>query len=421
MSSPFPEMVRLRQTFPRPQVTDIAGTVRSELDRLNLSQQIRPGQSVAVTVGSRGIANIAEITRAAIDTLRDLRAEPFIVPSMGSHGGATADGQRELIGRYGITEESMGVPIRASMETVIVGELGEGVPVHFDKYAFEADHVLVVGRVKPHTMFVGDIESGLHKMLLIGLGKHAGAWTYHRAIKEYSFDQIIRGVAQLVLEKCRIVAGLAIVENAYDDTALIEAVPPEGFYEREKSLLEQAKEWLPQLPFPDVDLLIVDQIGKEISGSGMDTNIIGRKYNDHAATELDRARCKRILVRGLTEQTHGNALGIGLAEFTLQRVVDQMDPQYTRINCITSGHPTAGMVPLVYENDRSAIEDALQTIGLTPPEQARLIRIRDTLHLSEVFVSTAYESEWQVRSDLEVVSDAGPLAFDTAGNLVDRL
>ena len=421
MSSPFPEMVRLRQTFPRPQVTDIAGTVRSELDRLNLSQQIRPGQSVAVTVGSRGIANIAEITRAAIDTLRDLRAEPFIVPSMGSHGGATADGQRELIGRYGITEESMGVPIRASMETVIVGELGEGVPVHFDKYAFEADHVLVVGRVKPHTMFVGDIESGLHKMLLIGLGKHAGAWTYHRAIKEYSFDQIIRGVAQLVLEKCRIVAGLAIVENAYDDTALIEAVPPEGFYEREKSLLEQAKEWLPQLPFPDVDLLIVDQIGKEISGSGMDTNIIGRKYNDHAATELDRARCKRILVRGLTEQTHGNALGIGLAEFTLQRVVDQMDPQYTRINCITSGHPTAGMVPLVYENDHSAIEDALQTIGLTPPEQARLIRIRDTLHLSEVFVSTAYESEWQVRSDLEVVSDAGPLAFDTAGNLVDRL
>ncbi len=421
MSSQFPEMVRLRQTFPRPQVTDIAGTVRGELDRLHLSQQIRPGQSVAVTVGSRGIANIAEITRAAIDTIRDLGAEPFIVPSMGSHGGATAEGQRELIGRYGITEASMGVPIRASMETVIVGELGEGVPVHFDRYAFEADHVLVVGRVKPHTMFVGDIESGLHKMLLIGLGKHAGAWTYHRAIKEYSFDQIIRGVAQLVLEKCRIVAGLAIVENAYDDTALIEAVPPEGFYEREKALLEQAKAWLPQLPFPDVDLLIVDQIGKEISGSGMDTNIIGRKYNDHAATELDRARCKRIFVRGLTEHTHGNALGIGLAEFTLQRVVDQMDPQYTKVNCITSGHPTAGMVPLTYENDRSAIEDALQTIGLTPPEQARLIRIRDTLHLSEVFVSTASASEWQNRSDLEVISDASPLAFDAAGNLVERL
>ncbi len=418
MSSALPLMYRVRQTFERPVIADVATETEQQLLKLDLRDCIQPGQTVAVTVGSRGITAIATMTKAVIDHLKRLGALPFIVPAMGSHGGATAEGQRELIGRYGVTEELMGVEIRSSMETVIVGELGEGIPVHFDRHASTADHVFVMGRIKPHTMFVGDIESGLHKMMLIGLGKHAGAWTYHKAIKEYRFDQIIQAVANVVLAKCRIVAGLAIVENAYDETACIEAVAPQDFYVREQALLKLARNWLPQLPFPDVDLLIVDQIGKEISGTGMDTNIVGRKYNDHAATELDSARCKRIYIRGLTEETRGNACGLGLAEFTLQRAVNQMDQHYTAVNCITAGHPTAGMIPLVYSNDRDAISAALQTIGLTPPEHARVVRIQDTLHLGDVSVSAAYIKELPDRQDLEVISGPFPMQFDAAGLLV---
>ena len=415
MSLSLPSMIRIRQRFERPVIADVAREVDQQLQRLNLSSKVPAGNSVALTVGSRGITSIATIARAVIDHLKGLGARPFIVPAMGSHGGATAEGQRELIGRYGVTEESMGVEIRSSMETVVVGQLAEGIPVHFDRHASEADHVLVMGRIKPHTMFVGDIESGLHKMMLIGLGKHAGAWTYHRAIKEYSFDQIIRGVAGVVLEKCRVLAGLAIVENAYDETARIEAVAPQDFYEREKSLLQLARDWLPRLPFPDVDLLIVDQIGKEISGTGMDTNIIGRKYNDHAAMEGDSARCKRIYVRGLTAETRGNACGIGIAEFALRRAVDEMDQHYTQVNCITAGHPTAGMVPLVYDSDRDAIEAALQTIGLTPPQNAKVVHIRDTLHLDTVSVSAAYQAAVQQRDDLEFLSEPAPMQFDEQG------
>ena len=413
----LPACYRLRQRFDRPQVDDAAGAVQSQLEVQQLAQRIKPGQSVAITVGSRGIQNIATITQAVVQHLQQLGAQPFIVPAMGSHGGATAEGQRRLIAGYGITEEAMGVPVRSAMETVIVDEIFGGIPVHFDRHASEADHVIVMGRIKPHTGFVGEIESGLHKMMLIGLGKHAGALTYHRAIKDHSFDEIIRAVGEVVLKRCHIACGVAIVENAYDETALIEAVAPEAFYEREKELLALARKWLPRLPFPDVDLLIIDRIGKEISGTGMDTNIVGRKYNDHAATDRDDARCKRIFVRSLTEQTHGNATGIGLAEFTTQRVVDQIDRDATLVNCITSGHPTAGMIPLTYPTDAAAITAALETIGLTPPEQARVIQISDTLHLEDVIVSAAYAEEWRGREDIEVLSGPDPLTFDESGML----
>ncbi|MEZ5943061.1 MAG: lactate racemase domain-containing protein [Planctomycetaceae bacterium] len=416
MDLKLPSMYRLRQSFERPVIDDVAEATRRELEKLNLGDTVKPDQTVAVTAGSRGIRHIATITKTVVDHIKSLQAKPFIVPAMGSHGGASAEGQAELIARYGITAEEMGVEIRSSMDTVVVGQLAEGVPVHFDKHASEADHVMVVGRIKPHTMFVGDIESGLHKMMLIGLGKHNGAWTYHKAIKEYSFEQIIRAVAEVVLKKCRVVAGLAIVENAYDETARIEAVAPNEFYEREKELLQLARNWLPRLPFDECDLLIVDAIGKEISGTGMDTNVIGRKYNDHAATERDTARCKRIFVRGLTEATRGNACGIGIAEFTLRSAVEQMDAHYTGVNCITSGHPTAGMIPLTYENDFEAIAAALQTIGLTPPEEARVIHIRDTLHLETVDVSEAYSSEFASRPDLEVLQGPEPMQFDDAGH-----
>ena len=313
--SEYPEIFRIRQKFDRPVVEDIPSEVASELSRLNLDTTIQPGQSVAITAGSRGIENIHIIIKSIVDHLKGLGAEPFVVPAMGSHGGATAEGQQGIVEGYGITEDYVGCPIRSSMETVIVCDAKEGFPVHFDKNAYGADHVVVCGRVKPHTTFVGDIESGLMKMMLIGLGKYEGAKTYHRAIKDHSFGQIVRSVAKEVLSKCRIVAGLAIVENGYDETARITAVGPNEFEAREKELLVLAKQWMPRLPFKQADLLVVDQIGKNISGSGMDSNVVGRKFLEHRAGDDEWPKVRTIFLRGLTEETHGNATGIGMAEF----------------------------------------------------------------------------------------------------------
>lgn len=413
----FPRMFRIRQRFEGPRLDDVAGEVRRQLTRLHLEDHIGHGQTVAITAGSRGIANIATILKSVVEHIKGLGGLPFIVPAMGSHGGGTVEGQTAILRGYGITPESMGCEIRATMETVIVDRTPQGIPVHFDKYAYEADHVLVVGRVKPHTGFVGDVESGLHKMMLIGLGKHEGAKIYHRAIADYTFMDIITAVASSVIRRCRIVAGLAIVENAYDETALIEAVPPDQFLPRETALLKLANEWLPRLPFAECDLLIVDRIGKNISGTGMDTNVIGRKFNDHAATEKDRARCRRIFVRGLTKETHGNATGIGLAEFTNQRTLDQVDRKVTAINCITGLHPTGAMLPIAFETDREVVAAALSTVGLIEPEHARVIHIADTLHLAECLVSEAYLPRLRERNDLQALEDPQPMAFDNSGNL----
>lgn len=414
----FPRMFRIRQEFERPIIADVDAETSSQLQQLNLAPQVLPGQTVAITVGSRGIANIAKITKSVVEHVKTLGGIPIIIPAMGSHGGATAEGQRQLIENYGVTEEYLGCEIQSSMETVIVAETSQGIPVHFDKNAFAADHLIVMGRVKPHTGFVGDVESGLHKMMLIGLGKHAGALMYHRAIKNYSFGEIIQSVAEVVLKKCKVLAGVAIIENAYDETALIEAIPPHKFNERECELLKQAVAWMPKLPFPEADLLIIDQIGKNISGTGMDTNIIGRKYNDHVATEKDNSNCKRIFVRGLTPETKGNATGIGIAEFTLQRCVDQINVESTKINCITSSHPTGAMIPCVYENDKAAIEDALKTIGLTEPEDAKIMHIKDTLHLAELEISEAY-MRGSNENQFEIIKENQSLDFDSENMLSD--
>lgn len=414
----YPQMFRLRQIRERPRVNDIAAEVASQLQSLELGNTVHPGQSVAISVGSRGLANIELIIKAAVAYLRTLGLEPFVVPAMGSHGGGTAEGQRLVIESYGVTEAFVGCPIRASMDTVIVDETPEGIPVHFDRHASMADHVVVCGRVKPHTGFIGDIESGLMKMMLIGLGKHHGAKIYHRAIQDYSFDQIVRSVGALVLEKCHILAGLAIVENAYHETARIAAVAPDEFIEREKMLLVEARQWMPRLPFDRVDILIIDEIGKNISGSGMDTNVIGRKYSNPADAPKGYPRVKRIIVRGLTEETHGNAAGIGLAEFCTTRAIEQTDVEATRINCITGGHPAAAMLPLNHDSDRGLLDVTLPTIGLTEPENARITWIRDTQHVAEVACSAAYRDEAQQRDDVEILSDLVDFRFGADGNFL---
>ena len=415
--SDYPLIFRVRQSFERPRIEDVGAEVEAQLATLSLGDKIRPGESVAVSAGSRGIANIHMIIKTIVDHLKKLGAEPFIVPAMGSHGGGRAEGQRQIIESYGVTEAFCGCPIRSSMETVIVCKAEEGFPVHFDKHAFGADHVVVCGRVKPHTTFVGDIESGLMKMMLIGLGKHEGAKIYHRAIKDYSFGQIVRSVAREVLSRCRVVAGVAVVENGFDETAKIAAVAPGEFEEREKELLALSKKWMPKLPFDRADVLLIDEIGKDVSGSGLDTKVVGRKYLSHDAREDEFPKVSIIGVRDLTKATHGNATGIGAAEFCLSRVIEKMDVEATRTNSLTGGGAVSAMLPLDYPNDRELLDHAFPLIGLTPPQDARLIWIQSTLHVAEAECSVAYLEEARNREDLEILTDPRPMPFDGNGLL----
>lgn len=419
--SNYPRIFRVRQHFQGPTIDDVAGEVKRQLARLPLAARVKPGQTVALTAGSRGVANIAVILKAAVEHLKSLGLKPFLVPAMGSHGGGTVEGQVEILHGYGITEEFCGCPIRASMETVVVCQTKEGFPVHFDKHAFGADHVVVVGRVKPHTNFVGDIESGLMKMMLIGLGKHAGALVYHRAIMDYSFPQIVRSVAAEVMQKCRVLAGLATVENEQEHTAQIAAVLPEELETREKELLVLAKKWIPRLPFDRCHVLLLDQIGKNISGSGMDTNVVGRKFNDHKALEDEFPKVKNIVVRALTPETHGNATGIGMAEFCRTRAVQQTDVRKTRINCMTGGHVPAAMFPLDYETDRDILDAALTQIGLTEPPHAKLLWVHNTLDVTELECGEAYLPQARELPNVEILTEPRPLPLDAKGNLPDSV
>ncbi len=413
----YPKMLRLRQEFERPRVEDVAATVRRELEKLDLGRTIRPGQSVALTAGSRGIADIPVLLRATASFLKDLGARPFLVPAMGSHGGATAEGQRQLIESYGITEAFVGVPIRASMETVALGSTPEGFPVYLDRHACEADHIGVVGRVKPHTGYHGPIESGLMKMMMIGLGKHTGALAYHRILLEEPYDRVVRSVGRAVRERAPVAFGLAVVENAYDETALIEAVRPEAFEEREEQLLVLTRRYLARLPFAAADLLIVDEIGKDISGSGMDTNVVGRKRAFRQAPPPEgQPSMRHIFVRGLSERTHGNATGIGLADFTLTRLVRDMDYRATVINCLTAGYPESANIPVHFETDREVLDAALAIIGTRPAEAARVMRIRNTLLLDHVEVSEPCLDD-RPRNPFTIVESGRPLAFAADGSL----
>ena len=415
----FPRVFKVKQHFQAVECEDVAGAVESQLAKLNLSEKVKPGDTVAISAGSRGIANIHTAIRAIVQHIQKLGGEPFVVPAMGSHGGGTAEGQRAIVEGYGMTDEFLGCPIKATMETHVVCQAEEGFPVHFDKHAWEADHVVVCNRIKPHTNFAGDIESGLMKMMLIGLGKHNGAKIYHRAINDFSFGQIVRSVAKEVLNQCGVIAGVALVENQFDHTALVEALAPEDFESREKELLILAKSYMPSIPFDEVQFLAIDEMGKDISGSGMDTNVIGRKYNDHKATGDETPKVKYICIRGLTPVTHGNATGWGMAEFCRSRVVREVDQKITRINCITGGHITAAMTPLDYETDREIFDVITQSVGLTDPEDIRFVWIRNTLDVAEFVCSESYLEQVHQREDLEQISEVYDLPFDDDGNLPD--
>jgi hypothetical protein len=414
--SDFPAMFRVRQHFARPRVEDVSGTVARQLAPL-MQGRVQPGDAVAITAGSRGIANYAVILRAAVDYTRSLGARPTIVPAMGSHGGATAEGQTQLLADFGVTAQTMGCPIDADMQTVVLGQTELGFPIYFAAVAHAAQHVLVVNRVKSHTDFDGEFQSGLIKMMMIGLGNLAGATTYHRAILDHGFDRIARSVGPFVLDRCPILGGLALIENAYGETAQIEAVCAAEILTREPQLLARSKQLMGKLPFDRANLLIIDQIGKNISGTGMDTNIVGRKRADHAASEHEWPKIQRIYVRSLTPQTHGNAAGLGIAEFCHRHLLEQMNVETTRINCLTSGRISLAMLPLDFPTDRAAIAAALRTIGLTEPEQAKVMWIKNTASLEDVICSRAYWGEAQSRDDLEVMTEPKSPEFDERGEL----
>jgi len=412
----YPKMVRIRQLFDvPPPVEDIPQAVRHALRPLRPALKIMPGETVAITAGSRGVANIVVIMKTLVEELKAMGALPFIVPAMGSHGGATAEGQVDVLRHLGITEDSMGVPIRSSMEVVQVGET-LGFPVYLDKVAFEADHIALVARIKPHTDFKGDIESGFCKMMAIGLGKHKGAAICHHAFLQHGYAKTIKHVACEVLRKARIALGLGIIENAYDQTTKIEAVLQDEMERKEMELLRVAKSWMMRLPLHEVDVLVVDEVGKNISGQGMDTNVIGRL--PHRFGEPFGPKIARIVVLDLTEETCGNALGIGMADFTTSRLVKKIDRRVTYMNALTAMTLDAAKIPAYFDTDREAIDAAFGTIGLVEPRTPKVIRIKNTLMLSEVEVSETCMHLLRERKDLVQLSDPEELQFDRHGNLL---
>src|ERR687895_346118 len=411
----FPKVVKVRQDFPRPRVDDVGAALREQCGREEIRNRIESGSEVAITAGSRGIAGIDGILRSLVEILKEAGASPFIVPAMGSHGGATAEGQVEILRSLGVTEESVGAEIRSSMEVVELGETASGVPVYMDRIASEADGVVIVGRIKQHTDFRSDVESGLLKMSSIGLGKHAQALALHahgvKGIKDYMVE-----AGGEVFSSGKVLFGVAIVENAYEETAMIEAIPPERVAERERELLKESAKLMPGLPVSEMDVLFVDELGKNFSGTGMDTNVIGR-FRILGVEEPESPDVKYLIVSDVSEASHGNALGVGLADFTTRRLFEKIDHEAMNQNVLTSTFVERAKIPMVMENDREALKAALRCNWGVEPEETRFVRIPNTLHLRYAYVSENLVDEALANGDAEVVEEAAELAFDEDGNL----
>jgi len=409
-------MYHIRQRFDDTRVKDIRATVKTELGGLPWSA-IQPGQRVAITAGSRGIADIAEILGAIVEFVKSLDADPFLFPAMGSHGGATAEGQVAMLEQLGVTEASVKALIISSMETEEIGFTEDSVPVSVDKNALTADHIVVVNRIKSHTKFKAPIESGLMKMMAIGMGKQKGAELYHKAAVQYTFSKIITDAARLVLTKAPVICAVGILENAYGQTAKISALKTDEIESKEKDLLLLSKKMMAKLPFNEIDLLIIDEMGKDISGVGIDPNITGRN-RDLLGVFPHPAQVKRLFVRDLTDKSKGNATGIGLADVTTKRLVDKIDYAATYKNCITGISLEKAAVPMYFETDREAIEVALGSIGLIPAAMSKIVRIKNTLRLDTAEVSEAYAEMFQQRPDLEIIGGPYRMEFNGENNLL---
>lgn len=416
-------VVPVRQDFPDRSLPDVAAEVQSQMQAADWAAGVRRGSRVAVGVGSRGIRNIDVIVKAVVDFWKSREVQPFIVPVMGSHGAATAQGQADVLAHYGIDERSMGAPVASSLEVVPVGTTPEGIAVSMDRLALESDGVMLCGRVKWHTDFEGALESGIHKMMAIGLGKWEGAKRYHRWALTIGMEQVIRSVGAVVLGTGKMLGGLAILEDAHHNTAGVRALGAHGMVAAEESLLRLVKSWKANLPGKEVDFLVVDEMGKDISGAGMDTKVVNRGGDGPNRWEHVPI-VKRIFVRDLSRNTYGNAIGMGMADVVHDRLVEQVDFEATWVNALTASAPAPGFTPLHFATDRECIERVLPTCGKADTEDCTLVWIRNTLELEHALVSENLLPQIADNPGIHVLGKPRELPFDAAGNLVsgfDRL
>jgi hypothetical protein len=412
----IPPIIHLKQTHPQPAVADVAGEVR-RLWQAALPRTIKPGMTVGVGVGSRGIANLQTMVRATLDVLRDLRAKPFIVAAMGSHGGATSEGQRDLLASYGVSEAELGVPVKTDMTAVQIGTNSWGEPVWWDKNALAADAVVTLSRVKPHTDFRGQFESGVLKMLVIGLGKRDGAAQHHRWGWRGLRDMLPES-GKVVLAKTPVVASLAILENAREETARLQVVEKDQLFEVEPKLLDEARQLMGRLPFDQLDLLIIGEIGKNYSGAGIDPNVVGRLQIEAAPElEFDKPRITRICVLDLSPESHGNATGVGLADLTTDRLLKAIDPVPFRMNNLTACFLWRSKLPFAFPTDRECIANGIATCWQPDLSKLRMAVIPNTLEVAEMWVSSPLAAEAQSRPHLQLIGESRPLPFDAGGTL----
>jgi hypothetical protein len=410
-----PMLARVRQSIPQPRVADVAGTVRRLILESRLRERVPAGGRIAVGVGSRGITCIPTVARAAVDALKEMGYKPFIVAAMGSHGGATAEGQRELLAGYEVTPESMGVEVRSDMDTVVLGTNPVGLPIYFDKNAHEADGIVLLNRVKPHTDFTGTYESGVLKMLTIGLGKRDGATQVHK-LGLRGLREVLPAVGRFLVEHTKFSLGLAILENAEDMPAEIVALEPETILEAEPKLLERARGLMGRLPFDQIDILVVGELGKNYSGAGMDPNVIGRLMVE-TMPDFPRPVVTRLVVLDASEETHGNIVGVGFADLTTDRLVASVDPEAFRINVLTSCCLERARIPITLPTDRDVFDAALATCWRIDPAEARLVVIPNTLELNTLWVSPALEDEVNGHPHLAFETDFRPIPLSAVGSL----
>jgi hypothetical protein len=410
---PLPKMAKVKQHFDETKLENLEQALKEKLQQDSIEQKVKPGMEIAIAVGSRGMDRLVEITAITVQFLKDLGAIPFIVPSMGSHGGATAEGQREVLAHLGVTEESVKAEIRSSMEVIKLGTLPNGLPVYIDKYASQADGIVVINRIKPHTAFRGPVESGIMKMISIGLGKQKGAEATHQLGFKYMAENV-PAMAKMMMEKTPILFGVATLENAFDKVARVEVLAAEEIEEKEPALQELAKQLLPKLFFKEIDVLVIDEIGKNISGDGMDPNITGRYPTPYAKGGPD---VNKMVVLDLTHQTEGNANGVGTADFTTQRLVDKMDREVTYANGLTSTVCAPTKIATTLPNDKEAIKAAIKTCNILDFTKVKMVRIKNTLDIAEIQVSEALLEHIAQHPELEQISDFKDLSFDENGNL----
>jgi hypothetical protein len=405
----------LRQTTPQPVIADVAAEVVRQWKASRLAQRVRPGDRVAVACGSRGIANVAIIVGATLEYLRSLGTRPFVVAAMGSHGGATADGQRQLLAEYGISQERLGVSVKTDMDTVQLGTNSWGEPVYWDRNAFGADAVVTVSRVKPHTDFRGRFESGILKMLVIGLGKRDGAAQHHRwGVR--GLREMMPETARVVLAKTKFAAGLAVLENAREETARLQVVDRDELVDVEPKLLDEARGLMGRLPFDRLDLLVIGEIGKNYSGAGIDPNVVGRLLIE-GEQEPESPKIIRICCLDLSPESHGNGTGVGIADLTTQRLLDAIDPVPFRMNNLTACFLRRSQLPFAFPNDRECLAMGMQTCWQPDLAKVRMALVPNTLELSELWVSPVLAEEARSRPHLAIAGEWRPLSFDGAGNL----